>query len=104
MMSVMQDIFALARRSRQAGDPSRERKRYSVDKSDLEAYKNYLKALADNKKINVYVDGIRVEKAVSADEVTGVVVAYKLPIQIVGDDLVTITMRGAVLVELEETS
>lgn len=103
MGKAMNEFYAERRRSQRAADPDRERKRYSSLKSDVGGHLNWTMGRMENlgKTCVVYCDGKRIENAVTADELKGRVVYYPQPYQVVDGEIVSKTLRGAVLVEWE---
>jgi hypothetical protein len=103
MVKVMREFYAERRRAQRAADPDREKMRYSYSKDDPGGHMNWMLGCAANpgKTCRVYCDGKRVDCAVVADELKGRVVYYPQPFQIADGEIVSKTLRGAVLVEWE---
>ena len=102
MSKLMRGIYAEARRVREAMQPDREKRRYSVDESDAEGYRNYLNAKIAGKVCSVFLDGKPIDGVVMADEARGEVCLVPRPFMIVDGELVNQTLRGVVLVELKD--
>ena len=78
---------------------ARDGKRYSAD-SDDPGYKNYMEARNLGCVVWVYVDGVKLDKCVTADEQEGLAVTYPDPMRVEDGELVRITMRGQVRTSL----
>jgi hypothetical protein len=103
MGKAMSEFYAERRRAQRAADPDREKMRYSSSKDDPGGYMNWMMGRAANpgKTCRVYCDGKRVDGVVMSDELKGRVTYHPQPLQIIGGEIVTKTLRGAVLVEWE---
>jgi hypothetical protein len=104
MGKVMREFYAERRRAQRAADPDREKRRYSANKHDDQGgYYNWMMGGHENpgKTCRVYCDGKHVSCPVMADELKGRVVYHPQPLRIVDGEIVSKTLRGAVLVEWE---
>jgi hypothetical protein len=103
MGKAMNEFYAERRRAQRAADPNREKQRYSSSRDDVGGYTNWVLGKIQNpgKTCRVYCDGKRVDGVVMSDEINGRVIYHPQPFQIVGGEIVSKTIRGAVLVEWE---